>query len=345
MYFFPIKNLITVIACLFMLSCKPDLSFAQNEPARYREANSAQTQNTWDENSIKVSELTRWFRVHQPATYSHGSPVVLLLHGGTQSMRKVFGPKAGATKEWLAISDKYGFLLVVPNGVNIKTGDTYGDNQNWNDGRASIQSSRFPADDVAFIRALLDYINHTYHPDMSHIYVTGASNGGHMTNRLVLESPELFSAAAPFIANVQTWIPGAPKPALPTPFLIGLGTEDRLNRFLGGSGLGKVENMSAYETEAFWVKVNSARQVPEKSVLPDLDPADNCRIVLNRHDALPGGAPVHFYVMRGMGHQMPSIKHRIPDNFLIRQVFGNSCRDAESAELAWQFFRKYGVKR
>jgi len=304
-----------------------------------------QNQQVWLENSITVSDLKRWFRIHQPSSYTEGAPVVVLLHGGTQSMGKIFRPNAGATKEWLAMSDKYGFLLVVPNGANIKTGDTYGDNQTWNDGRADFRSPKFPYDDVAFIRELLCYVNDTYHPDMSHVYVTGASNGGHMTNRLILESPELFSAAAPFIANTQTWIPLPQKPALPTPLLIGLGTEDRLNKFQGGSGLRGVENLSAYESEAFWVKTNSARLIPEKSVLPDLDPKDSCRIVLNRHDALPGGAPVHFYVMRGMGHQMPSIKHRIPDTFLIRQIFGNGCHDAEAAEMAWNFFRTYGVQR
>jgi polyhydroxybutyrate depolymerase len=334
-----------VIIFLFILFCKTHIASAQNELPRSPGTNASLNQQIWIENSLKVSDLPRWFRIHQPANYTQGSPVVVLLHGGTQSMRKVFGPKAGATKEWLTISDKYGFLLVVPNGVNIKTGDTYGDNQTWNDGRAGLASSRFAYDDVAFIRTLLDYVNHTYHSDMSRIFVTGASNGGHMTNRLILESPELFAAAAPFIANTQTWIPFTRKPALPTPLLIGLGTEDQLNKFQGGSGLGRVKNLSAYETEAFWVKINHARRIPQKSVLADLDPEDGCRIVLNQHDALPDGAPVHFYVMRGMGHQLPSVKHRIPDTFLIRQIFGNGCHDAETAEIAWHFFQTFGIRR
>lgn len=352
MYSRLVKNLLHVVLLILSpLVSGQDASerpiWSSNSLQRTREPyfGTQQSHEIWVENSITISDLKRWFRIHKPASYTQGAPVVVLLHGGTQSMRKVFGPKAGATKEWLTISEKYGFLLVVPNGMNMKTGDTYGDNQTWNDGRPGLKSSKFPHDDVAFIRELLEYVHTAYHPDMSHVYVTGASNGGHMTNRLVMESPELFSAAAPFIANVQTWIPRVPKPEVPTPLLIGLGTEDRLNKFQGGSGLGRVENLSAEETESFWVKTNSARLIPQKSVLPDLDPQDSCRIVLNKHDALPGGAPVHFYVMRGMGHQMPSIKHRIPDNFLIRQIFGNGCHDAEAAEMAWKFFQRYGVKR
>ena len=74
-------------------------------------------------------------------------------------------------------------------------------------------------------------------------------------------------------------------------------------------------------------------------MLPDTDPADGCRIQLEVHDAGPGGAPVWFYSAVGGGHAMPSIRHELADSALVRRFIGPVCRDAEGAEIAWQFFR------
>src|SRR5271156_5200830 len=69
----------------------------------------------WKEFSINSGGMTRWFRVYIPASFSEGAPAVFVLHGGTQSMRKIFNDHVGGTNAWIPIADREGILLVVPN--------------------------------------------------------------------------------------------------------------------------------------------------------------------------------------------------------------------------------------
>ena len=294
----------------------------------------------WQESNLEVDGSTRWYRIYTPEPLPANLPMVILLHGGTGSMRSVFNPNAGGTKEWLTLAEQEGFILLVPNGTNPETGDPYGDDQNWNDHRSDSAAGQTTADDVGFILALLDQITAQYPLDPEQIYLTGGSNGGLMTYRLLIEAPDRFAAGAAFIANL-------PEPALklpvlgkPTPLMISNGTEDPLMLWEGGL-VGKDRGMviSAEETADWWAianRVNPDQKTTE--LLPDADPEDNCRIQKDYYPAGSDGAPVLFYTNQGGGHAMPSGKHPFPDNFLIRRVIGPVCRDAEGAILAWEFF-------
>jgi len=118
-------------------------------------------------------------------------------------MRSIFRPNAGSTKEWMGLAKQEGCILLVPNGTNPETGDAYGDDQNWNDHRRDSAAGQTTADDAGFILALLDQITVQYPVDPEQIYVTGASNGGLMTYRLLIEAPDRFAAGAAFIANLR----------------------------------------------------------------------------------------------------------------------------------------------
>jgi polyhydroxybutyrate depolymerase len=116
--------------------------------------------------------------IYTPELLPPNSPLVILLHGGTGSMRSVFQTNAGGTKEWLVLAEKEGFVLLVPNGTNPKTGDTFGDDQNWNDHRSDSATGQTNADDVGFILALLDQITAQYPLDPKRIFVTGVRTAG-----------------------------------------------------------------------------------------------------------------------------------------------------------------------
>ena len=109
----------------------------------------------WQESSLEVGGSTRWYLIYTPEPLPVKPPMVILLHGGTGSMRSIFHPNAGGTKEWLVLAEKEGFILLVPNGTNPETGDTFGDDQNWNDHRSDSAAGQTTADDVGFILALL----------------------------------------------------------------------------------------------------------------------------------------------------------------------------------------------
>jgi poly(3-hydroxybutyrate) depolymerase len=127
--------------------------------------------------------------------------------------------------------------------------------------------------------------------------------------------------------------------------MIANGTKDPLIRWDGGAIPGQNDRLRPTpQTVAWWVEANRARREPRaRQTLPDRDPSDGCRIHL---DEYPAGeqpsAPVLFYTMEGGGHTMPSLKYRHPDLPGIRRLIGPTCRDAEGADLAWQFFRRFG---
>ena len=156
----------------------------------------------WIEASLEVDGLTRWYRIYTPNPLPEDPSVVLYLHGGTLSMRSIFSPLANPTSTWLRIAEEEGVVLIVPNGVNAKTGDTYGNEQNWNDLRRDTSAGQHQVNDVDFLLALLDRVAADLSLSHSKVFVTGASNGGMMTYRLLDGFPGRFDAGAAFIANM-----------------------------------------------------------------------------------------------------------------------------------------------
>jgi polyhydroxybutyrate depolymerase len=231
----------------------------------------------------------------------------------------------------------------VPNGVNAKTGDPKGNDQTWNDVRPPGAARDSEADDVAFINALLDWAVGRYRIDAQRIYVTGASTGGMMTYRLLIEAPERFAAGAAFIANLPAGGPHVKLPPRPTPLMIVNGTQDPLVPWAGGyrQDFGFAV-MSAEATAAWWVRANRADgNRPQTADLPDRAPTDGCRIRRTTYPALADGAPVVFYRVEGGGHAMPSINYPLRDTRLVRWLIGTACADAEGAGLAWEFMREF----
>lgn len=75
--------------------------------------------------------------------------------------------------------------------------------------------------------------------------------------------------------------------------------------------------------------------------LPDRDPRDGCHIHESGSTPRAGGAPLLFYRVEGGGHAMPSIAHPLREGIALRPLFGRACREAEGAEFAWAFPRRF----
>ena len=294
----------------------------------------------WTESSIEYDGLTRWYRIYSPDPFPEKPALVLYLHGGTLSMRSLFSPLVDGTDRWFSIAEEKGVVLLVPNGVNPETGDTFGDDQNWNDLRPDTAAGQTTVDDVGFIMALLDKVLEDLPIDGNRIYVTGASNGGMMTYRLLIDRPDRFAAGAAFIANLPTLPEGLPIPESPTPLMIANGTEDPLMPWDGGA-VAKDRGwvISTDETVSWWVEANQADPSRRNSTaLPDINLEDGCRVWEDHYPASEGGAPVLFYSLLGGGHTMPSLAQ--PGLFLrlTGRILGPVCQEVEGVDLAWDFF-------
>jgi poly(3-hydroxybutyrate) depolymerase len=60
----------------------------------------------WHENSLEQPQLTRSFRYYVPQDLPANAPVVILFHGGTQSMSKIFQENAGGSQAWQPLAAK-----------------------------------------------------------------------------------------------------------------------------------------------------------------------------------------------------------------------------------------------
>lgn len=284
------------------------------------------------EQSITVDSVQRWFNVRRAASVQTGAPLVILLHGGFGNMRQVL--EAEGSGEWVDIAVREGILLIAPNGTNVANGDTFSNAQHWNDQRAAFATRDSDADDVSFILAVIDWAVTNHQIDTTQVFVTGPSNGGMMTYRMLSEAPERFAAGAAFIANLPTDNPLITEPAEPVRVMIMVGTDDPLMPFGGGDiddgGRGSVR--SSFATRDWWVDQSGADPVGVLTLLDDIDPGDGCVLQQNDHLALAGGSDIRFTVMDGGGHAIPSTDPAANSNF------GPQCRDAEGAELAWEFF-------
>ena len=294
----------------------------------------------WHEETLRHDGGERRFRYYVPDTASAAVPVVMLLHGGSQSMDALFADDAGGTQEWREIAEEEGVLLLVPNGTNRDTGAPTGDNQTWNDCRPPESEGDAEADDVGFLTALLDWAIDRFEDgslsiDRERVFVTGASNGGMMTYRMATERPDRVAAAAAFIANRPK--PNQCAPATePVPLLIVNGTEDPLMPYEGGRirfGYGTVQ--SAEATRRYWVTVNRADTTDvDVQQLPNRSTEDGSVVVCETYPPRSrAGARVRFCRVDGGGHAMPSIDHQLAG--ARRQN-----HDVEGARLAWSFFAR-----
>jgi polyhydroxybutyrate depolymerase len=296
------------------------------------------------EGSLRHGNLTRHFRYYAPANLPANAPVVVLLHGGNQSMRQLFKERAGGSRAWPALAQQQQFLLIVPNGVNSETGDTDGDRQSWNDCRQQGEVLD-RVDDVGFIGKLIDWAGERYRVDRRRIYVTGASNGGMMSQRLGIELGQRVAAIASFIGNLPD--PSECRAARgPVPVMLVNGTADPVVPWAGGQVAGgETKVVSTLATVDYWLRVNGVEgATPIVTQLPNLNRRDRSRVISNRYESGAKGAPVWFYRVEGGGHTMPSVQYEVPQ-FLQRRLVGNQNRDVEGAEAAWSFLSRQRLNR
>ena len=331
-----------VPACVIAVAVESRDTTTDNEVDRFLLAGLfSNVQNFWnrltlglEERSIDHGGLSRMFLEHKPRSFpATGGSLVLLLHGGTESMYSLFSKLRPDTRRWVSVSNENNFLLLAPNA-----GTEDGQGFVWNIFREG-EAIKTDVDDVGFISSLVQWAIQERGVDPSHVYITGASNGGAMTYRMLIEKSDMFASGVAFIANLSE--ESIPNASSSTPIMIMNGTEDPFMRWDGGPvGTNRGSVRSALATRDYWINANNVDvSAVVKTDLPDLDPVDGCRISLESYPS--GDAPVLFYTMQGGGHVYPSRNVGIG---LLQGLLGLGppCRDEDGADLAWEFMSTYG---
>jgi polyhydroxybutyrate depolymerase len=263
---------------------------------------------------ITVGVRERTFIEYVPKTFKPGAPLLFVLHpsgGDAANMREY------SNHEFDELADKYGFLIVYPDGFE----------NTWNDcrGGSPFSSKQLKIDDAGFIKSLLDHEVTAYAVDKRRVFAAGWSNGAQLAYRLALEYPEDFAGVAAISASVPV------KENLdcgqvdkPIPVMIVNGTADPINPFrggmvnLGGAKLGNV--LSSEDTAKYWAKLLGVTAPPQIATLPH----KGGPTAVNSMTWVKDGTPVVvLYSVQNGGHAMPL-----------------AGEDLDSPVAIWDFFSK-----
>jgi polyhydroxybutyrate depolymerase len=262
-------------------------------------------------NAIEVDGRTRSYFVHLPPTYDGKArlPLVLVLHGGTQSAAGA-ERMSGMSDE----ADKQNFVAAYPSGTG-----RFKDVPTWNSGNCCGYAMQNHVDDVAFLRALIDKLEHDYSVDPKRVFVTGISNGAMMAYRAACELADKVAAIAP-VEGAQN-VPC--KPTSPVSLIVFHGTADRLVPFEGGTTPFQVgpkrSDASVADAIAFWVKTDGCSALPKHSEANEahIDTYSGCK----------NNSAVVLYAIQGGRHMWPGAR-----------MSGNN---VAATEIMWKFFAQH----
>lgn len=276
---------------------------------------------------MNIEGVERTFRVHVPPSYNGKTPMplVILLHGHGQS-----GEEIARHTKMTELADKEGFIAIYPDAR------TWAGKEQWRawdtDNGLIPPGSR--ADDVGFLRKIIESAEKDYVVDGKRIFLTGLSNGGMLAFRAAGELSDKVAA----IAVVSGAMSGRePPPKFPISVLSIHGTADAIVPYGGlknvpasltAVGLPKFKPME-YATD-FWKEQN-------KITTPAIV-LKNGDVTQRRFINCDTGAEVSEYTIHN-GHHVPDNVDQLTGtiwNFLKShpRATGTAAEKAQPAEEA-----------
>ncbi|HXX44915.1 MAG TPA: PHB depolymerase family esterase [Candidatus Acidoferrales bacterium] len=280
---------------------------------------------TDESHSIVVAGLTRYYLLHVPSNLASGKPVplVLVFHGGGGHDWNMPG-----FTHFDALADEQGFLVAYPDSVN----------GSWNDGR-----SLSTADDVGFVRALVDEVSRSHSVDPKGIYATGISNGGFFSNRLACDLADKFAAIASVAATMPQDLVPLCKPSRSISILYIQGTKDPLVPIDGGNigfvrGRSRGLCISLNDAAKFWRTRDGTSTEPAVAKFSDrVD--DGTHVRRETWTAGRDSTEVVVYTIEGGGHTWPGGPQYLP----VRLV-GKASQNLDATRTIWDFFRSHSLR-
>lgn len=269
--------------------------------------------------TFKFGGLNRTYSVHVPP----GPPVglVLNLHGAGGT-----GVGQQGLTNFSAAADASNLLVVYPDGYD----------KSWADGRGAAPADRRHLDDVGFLVALVDKLRTDFNIPAGHVFATGMSNGGFMSNRLACDRADVFAAIAPVAGTLGTGV--TCNPSRPVSVLDAHGTADPLVPFNGGDVRGRgglSHGISVASLVNRWRLADGCQGEPSAQALPSAGD----QTVVHRFDSATcmAGTEVVFYQIDNGGHTWPGGKQYLP-----QAVIGPTTRAFDGSQAIAQFFLTHG---
>ena len=276
-----------------------------------------------EERSIVVGAENRSYAIHLPngRAPTQPAPLVLVFHGGGGN-----AANAARMSGMDAKADKEGFIAVYPNGTGARANARL---LTWNAWRCCGAALDNKADDVGFVRALVDAVARDYPVDRKRIYATGLSNGGMLAYRVGCELGDVFAAIAPVAGALNSDDCGAgPRVSV----IVFHGMDDKHVRFEGGVPVTAFDRHKRTD--------NSVRFAMEVWTQRDKCESEPVHVrkasVIHASFACADGTAVELYAIEGQGHAWPGGQKGIR--------FGNvdsPTTEISATDLMWDFFARH----
>ncbi len=272
------------------------------------------------EESLTHASRARTYTVHLPRGIGDAPafPLVIALHGGggdDDNIARMSGLSAKADRE--------NFIVVYPNGTGKRDTKLL----TWNAGNCCGYALDNNVDDVGFLRALIEKLQHAYPIDPKRVYVTGMSNGAMMAHRFACEASDLVAAIAPVVGALNV----ACAPTKPVSVIAFNGMKDEHVLFAGGvpqkslDPHPRVDN-SAANTLAFWAK--------HAQCAPTSQHSETGNIIREEYGECTAGISIVLYAITDGKHAWPGGARG--------SVFGDApTREISATDLMWDFFKHH----
>ena len=275
--------------------------------------------------SIVVGGVNRTYVVHVPAKLGSSVPLLLSFHGH-------FGTGAGQARlsNFSALSERYGFIVVYPDGIN----------RGWNDGREGSKG----ADDIGLVKALIADFSRRYPIDRKRIYVNGFSNGAMFSQYVGCALANQIAAIAPVSGYLPTEDAAGCHPVRPIPVLEIAGTADPIMPFTGGEikllGFNRgAAVLSAKQTISMWANNAKCKGPSQSSTLAPIATNDGTSITRTSYVSCVNGTSVVLYTVIGGGHAWPGGRQYLP-----KLIIGRASRQLDASQTIDEFFLAHPMR-
>jgi polyhydroxybutyrate depolymerase len=194
---------------------------------------------------LTVGGRARRFALRLPPGADAQIPLALVLHGNHPDAN------GAMMRQWTTFDEQAGaagFAVAYPDGHGGC----------WADGRGVTTADEAGVDDVAFLRALIDWSAERHHTLGDRAVVAGVSNGAFMAHRMALEASDQLAVLAAVAGGLPAGFRGVPPDHAVSAMLIH-GTADTISPIGGGysrhrgpNGELRGRTLSLDETAEFW---------------------------------------------------------------------------------------------
>jgi polyhydroxybutyrate depolymerase len=318
---------------------------------------------------VTVDDVNRTYLVRLPQGYDQKKryPVVILLHGVSQStddMKQLTG--------FDELADKDGIIAVYPRtlhghwNVGVRPpsqqpmtrpfgsggrhggggypgggypgggggypgggGGYPGGGQSGGQGRSEENRPEEP-DDIEFLNQMLDQMATKFSVDAARIYATGLSEGGYMAMKVGGAMSDRIAGIAPVGAAMPKSMTCFP--LRPVPVVMINGTSDPVVPHGGGTEHNlEVPIVSVEDSAKAWAKMDRCAEKPTQTKLPAHEKG-GMETKVDTYDGCQKGAQVVSYNVQGGGNTWPGGQQYQPE-----KEIGKTSQDLNANDTIWSF--------